>query len=557
MEIYLISIILIIVPLARLSLKAGGTYKIKETILFTLSFGYLCYMLLFGYKLVNSYIGYSLFLVVLYITMTATWSSNIEQSWKDIIKWWSLLGLFTMATMVEAKTLLMISMIPIPFFIAYGFMHHYGYEPFDKDLRKYVKAQVLSNRARFLGFMGNTNHAAAFIAPYLFIAIYLTVNVSLWFSLFIPMILVGVYLTQCYSAMVGIFFGLCVIYPQYSLWLLVFIPIGAIVLLIIKKRYSEQYTQRFEKKIFNLTTRFYYWLIAFNLWKKRPIFGWGICAYRKELYECQAEMNKKDDSLLGYKDEKEDIPAKFTPWPERAHNDYVEMLCDGGIIGFILMVTFMSAIVYTAIGSGNYILLGGIICLMVHGFMFYTMSTLSVVPYMVLIAALSQPVVLLYAVPLPIALIGVCIIVKLIVTHVIKIQVAMMYAHRALSATDQIKKEQYIDKAIALDSTNSHICMIAVDLKIVRDKWIALHFAEHAIHCFDGLMQLPRLFLQYGEIQALCGNSEAAHKSFQYALYLNPRLDRARYLLQQMDKAISNQRNQQFMRLVKPAIGGK
>jgi O-antigen ligase len=566
MEIYLVGVILILLPLAKLSLKFGIGFRVKEGLFYILSFSYICYMLLFGFKVVDSHILYAMVLIAMYSTFSVIWSTNVEQSWQDIIKWWALVGLFIMVSTIPVNTLLIISVIPIPFILAWGILQQLGYEPFDKTLTKYNKDLRELGEHNFRWSMGNLNHAAAFLAPYLFIAIYLTVNVSTWFAVLIPMILYGVYSTRCYTAMAGMFVGLCVIYPKYSLWMLSVIPACMIALLVFKKRYSEQYKRLFEKKIYNLTSRFYYWLIAFNLWKKRPIFGWGMNSFSKETFECQAEMNESDPSLLGYKDEQRDEKAKYTPYPERAHNDLVEMLSDGGIIGFILLAGFMGTIIYSAIVSGNYILLGGLICLMVHGCMFYTLSSFSYIPYILLAACVAQPSdIIWYAIPLPIAIIGVLVIAKLCINRVIKAQMAMVWMHKSVTVIEDADADtmegaqkgfnlqnEYINKAINLDDVNGHILHVAVTHKMKRDKWLALHYAERAIHLYDGTMRLPELFARCGELQMWCGNIEGAKKSLNYALYLNPRLEMARKVLAHMNRVEREKINKQALRLVKP-----
>jgi O-antigen ligase len=566
MEIYLIIVVLILLPLFKTPLNTGIAFHIKETAFYLLSLAYICYLSLSGFKIVESPILYAMFLVAMYSTLSNIWSSNVERSWQDIIKWWALVGLFIMASTVPVNTLLIISVIPIPLIFVWGIIQQLGLEPFDQRLNEYNKDLKENHAPRFRWSMGNTNHAGAFLAPYLFIAIYLTINISLWFSVLIPMIVYGIYSTRCYSAMAGTFMGLCVIYPQYSLWMLSVIPACMIALLVFKKRYSEQYKRLFEQKIYNFTARYHYWMIALNLWKKRPIFGWGMNSFSKETFECQAEMNEKDPSLLGYKDEQQDIPAKYTCYPERAHNDLIEMLSDGGIVGFILLAGFMGTTIYSAVVSGNYILLGGLICLMVHGCMFYTLSSFSYIPYVVLAACVAQPSnIIWYSIPLPIAIIGVLAIAKLCINRIIKPQMAMIWTNKSVSIVDNIDnttiegvqkgfnlQNEYINKAVNLDDTSGNVLHIAVTHKMKRDKWLALHYAERGIHLYDGTMRLPELFARCGELQMWCGNIGSAKKSLDYAIFLNPRLDRARKVLAHIGRMEREKINKQALRLVKP-----
>jgi hypothetical protein len=600
MELVLLAIILIFLPLFKLPSRIGGAFLIKENAFFVLAIAYLCYVLLF-----KQIIYTPLVLVALWVTFSAMWSTNIEESWQDITKWWALYGLFILVSSVSVKTVLIMSIIPIPFFLLWGFLQHFGKEPFDSLIKKFNEDHVLENKhfSAFCASIGNSNHSAAFMTPYVFITIYLSTSVSPWFILLLPPLVYGVILTRCYSAMVGILAGMCFIYPPYSLWLLLSVPIGICVLIYLKTYRIGLYERVVANKESSITARFHYVRIAWNLWKKHPFIGWGIRTFRKEIYECQAEMNKVDPSLLGYKDDKVDIKAKYTPYPTRVHNDYVEMLSDCGVIGTALFLFFVGTIIYSAVLSQNYILLGGLICLMVHGCLFYTLSTFSFVPYILLAACVSN-VTSLYTLPIIISCIIVCALIKLVITYAINIQRALawvvkintapqlvekslrplMYQRQALElkkqeqlsdrevvindyAIRQIDKQakeilgktheiqtDYVAKAISLASTEGHVLAAAVNTSLQVDPWLASYYMERSIHLFDGELRLPGLWAKLGEIQRATGNWEGAKRSFNYSLYLDPRLIEARqslkYMYDEEQKVVT--RNQQITNLVKP-----
>ena len=572
-ELCVMSVILVVLPLLRPKFSTGAAFNLKDSVLYILAMLYLGYMLITGVRVVLSPIFVTLSLLAVYATTTAIWTTNNDQTWREIVKWWALVAMFIMAQSIPVNNLFAISLVAVPVIFAWGCVQLYGYEPYDETLTKYNKDLRELKEPNFRWSMGNLNHAGAFLAPYLFINIYLAINVSHWYFVVIPFIVTGVFLTHCWSAMAGMYVGLCFIYPPYSLTLLGAIPIGLACYFILRKKHAEY----FDKKIYSLKTRSYYWLMAFNLWKNKPIFGWGLKTYSKELFECQAEENLKDPSLLGYKDSEKDIKPKYIFWPERVHNDAIEMLCEGGLVGFILILSFMASIIYVGIVTQNYIVLGGALCLMVHGMLFYTLSSFSVVPYMVLLGALAgQRPVEFYAVPLPLSILGALVILNICYEKVIKPQIARMYSHKAMnviegldsSKIEDVEKgarlqHEYINKAYEYAPKNGKVLFVATNMKSNQDSQIALHLAESAIHNYDGEMRLPELFGRYGDLQFQCGNVSGAKRAMEYAIYLNPRLSGVRKSLQQVKRiehdieeqkirVQKEKRNQQLSRLVNP-----
>jgi O-antigen ligase len=574
-ELITLAVIVGLLPLAKLPERIGGCWHFKEHAFSLIGILYLCYLLLTGFRFTDSYIGYALFCLACYCSLTVIWTTNIEQSWEDIAKWWAFLGLYLMASSLPVKTVLLMSIVPIPFFLAWGFWQ----EAHKGELNR------AGGHSVFKGSIGNTNHSAAFLAPFVFIALYLAVNVSPYFFILVPFILAGIALTKCYGAILGIIFGSCFIYPEYSLWLLPVLAVGVCSLLILRTLHRGLYDKLTGKKEYNFTARFYYWKIAYELWKKQPVFGFGIRSFRKELYDMQAIMNIKDPSLLGYRENASDTPgdreAKYTAWPTRAHNDYMEMLSDGGIIGFLLLLSLVGFAVYSSIQTGNYILLGGIVCLAVHGMFFYTLSTFSYVPYIMLLACVSNHNVTVYPLPILLAIILVAALIRLALDYAIKPQLAMYWVGKCNQVPVQTqiklqpivdkrkellekkvtererpyweadlketntelqkimfeslqKQNVYIDKAINLAPSNGSAVGTAAKVKAQTDPWLGMHYMERAIHMFDGIMKLPETWAIYGELQKMTGNWEGAKRSLKYAIYLNPCLYQVRELLRQM-----------------------
>jgi O-antigen ligase len=67
------------------------------------------------------------------------------------------------------------------------------------------------------------------------------------------------------------------------------------------------------------------------LFKQSPIFGTGLWSYRNMVYEAQAQLNISDPEYF---------KNYVKPKPRRVHNEYIEILNDGGLIGAAVLILF-------------------------------------------------------------------------------------------------------------------------------------------------------------------------------------------------------------------------
>lgn len=91
--------------------------------------------------------------------------------------------------------------------------------------------------------------------------------------------------------------------------------------------------------------RIRYWQAAWHLIKKKPLQGWGLRTYRREVYQAQGDLNMKDKGkFLG--------PAYQTPQPREVHNDFIENFVEGGLPYGLLFLTILGIVVYHAYSYG-------------------------------------------------------------------------------------------------------------------------------------------------------------------------------------------------------------
>ncbi|MFC1885400.1 O-antigen ligase family protein, partial [Thermodesulfobacteriota bacterium] len=77
--------------------------------------------------------------------------------------------------------------------------------------------------------------------------------------------------------------------------------------------------------------RWKYYRASWWLFKQNPLFGDGLWSYRNQVYRAQAEIYKKDNNFF---DDYE------KPQPRRVHNEYLEILNDGGIVAAVALLMF-------------------------------------------------------------------------------------------------------------------------------------------------------------------------------------------------------------------------
>ena len=526
--------ILCVIPLARYSTMRGDGFTLKHTLFILAGLLYLCIKLFTGF----TFTGNILFYFVSFCTLSMVWSVNFEQAWEDVAKWWALYALFVITSLVPVKTVMLLSMIPIPLFLVMGFMQdvYPGKDYFDEMVTNRIKTNMDTYGWRdckgrtsfFIGSIGNSNHAACFLAPYTFITIYLSYSVSPYFAILLPFILYGLYRTKCHASWLSVMAGSFFLFPPYSLIVGAVVFTATILLAFIYRKKIFK-----DIKLHSLHARFYYWIVAFRLWKKSPVYGYGLKSYRKEIYEEQGKMNMeggKYNHLILWND------RDFLAYPTRAHNDFIEVAVETGIIGLALFVAFIASVFISGISAGNWVLLGGFACLVANGFLFYPTATFSYVPYFVLASVISAPTVSIISLPFAAGCVLSAFFVKLAISYVINPHIALIWFSKAHQTEDIVKQNQYIDKALSLAPTSGTILAWAVEFKKKFDIVLAKYYAERALHYADGSMRMWYTWAFYGDMQARTGNWEGAKRSIRYALFLNPWCHEAKDLLAKMEE---------------------
>jgi O-antigen ligase len=75
---------------------------------------------------------------------------------------------------------------------------------------------------------------------------------------------------------------------------------------------------------------------SIELLKVNPLFGTGLWSFRSGMYEAQARLYEKDPDYFKGHD---------NPKPRRVHNDYLEILNDGGVVVWTVILILVVGII--------------------------------------------------------------------------------------------------------------------------------------------------------------------------------------------------------------------
>lgn len=233
--------------------------------------------------------------------------------------------------------------------------------------------------SRVISTLGNTNFAAGFFLSVLPFLMFLSFQVSLWFLLSVLIVVITIFLTESRAGVLSligssIFFILLVsvkgIFLDWILYVNKLLPMEIKLILImsvvvlslhvilnskklkqIKDFLSEdnplnamldfEHGDKYHP-IAHLRYRIRYIKAAFELILRKPLQGYGLRTYRKEVYGAQGRLNQKDGGkFLGEKYQ--------TPQPREVHNDFIENFVEGGVIGGFLFILIIGIVFYNTI----------------------------------------------------------------------------------------------------------------------------------------------------------------------------------------------------------------
>lgn len=334
---------------------------------------------------------------LVYLFCSSSWSTVPHNSLRDIPLVFACLSAFVISSVVFHNSIISMVVVSLGvFFVAmftslYAIAQRFGIDPLFPERiisDQNVKASFATRPheipwfydkdfvdLRPISTLGNTNFAAGYFGATLPFLLYLCAEVSPWFILSVIVLLLAIYMTKsrggalgiCVSTVVllilisqrgwvfdALFFLFGDLPSGINMLLGAFVITAGVHLLILARKYKPfsslsdpmnkvntmldiEDTSR-EHFTAHLRYRLRYWKAGLELFLRRPLQGYGLRTYRKEVYDSQARLHQKDGKFLG--------PQYVTPQPREVHNDYIENFVEGGAIGGLLFLSIVGVVFY-------------------------------------------------------------------------------------------------------------------------------------------------------------------------------------------------------------------
>jgi O-antigen ligase len=339
---------------------------------------------------------------------------------------------------------------------------------------------------------------------------------------------------------------------------IIIFSVGLILWYIAPSKFHKEMQLKNWAQTETLAYRWKYYRASWWLFKQSPLFGEGLWSYRNQVYRAQAEIYKKDD--LFFKDYK-------MPQPRRVHNEYLEILNDGGIVSAAALLIFFVFVMrhgWTVVRDRDVkqkerVLAATAFCavvaIMVSALFFFPFRINSTLVMTVLMMGIIEGLYIRNkgkykreAGPkIPFAFPAIIVISISILGIIwfgsykkIRGERAFYQHNKAMSQRKAQLAERYILEAVSYDPGNSLFTFSAgrMYMDVFKDFVKAEHFFETADVNFNG--DLIKWVIHYvrGLLRFRVGSLFEAREEFEKALYYYPYYDPARKKLQEVEKII-------------------
>lgn len=373
---------------------------------------------------------------------------------------------------------------------------------------------------------GNQNHTGNFFLIPLFVGLWMTLNVSYFIALSLPVIIYALILTKCRGAQIGAIMGALFFACSLSLWSLFLIPIGVIAAwLIIRSRGKDFYE--------STSGRISLFVAALMLIKNSPLSGYGLRTFRREYPAIIPQ-------ILEHKLFKR-LYARGTAiqsaTSHRIHNDHLEIILELGLVGYAIMIAIFATLAW----SVNPLLSAGVIAIAVSGLFFFPLREChTAFPFWALAGGLVTATGTLILNPI-IALVLALVVIRLMYGVGVKL-LGLFYYDRAvrIAISPEVESEQltlrqnYMNMAIKCDPYNNIYLTEGYYYNVFHNPETAFQYASRCFENYDGGKVKWGVADQYARALMRLGGFGVAKMAGKYALSICPDFKQTQDLMEQI-----------------------
>lgn len=438
-------------------------------------------------------------LFAVWLAASLTWSDTHKSAF-ELLNWLAYLMLFTAARTVN-PAILALTTFPTAAIFAAIMVYRIIFRPSMHDMDKMFS-------------FGNGNHNGAYMMIQLFVGLWLTFHLSYAFAPFVLLIAAALAMTKCKAAYAGCIAALITIACMAGLWGAVLVIAAPLITYTWLHNPFEKYSTLIKTSLYS---RIFLSLDAARLILMRPVTGWGLNSYSKQLPEIDAYV--MDSSFARQITDTLAMPVRNNR-SHRAHNDHLEIMVELGIPGYAILVYLVSRLSFA-----DPILLGLAVAVAVNALMFFPAREVhTAAPFWVMLAAAgtgASLTPLMLPVPAVILVCCICLAAMLKTIHIFLGQwFSEMAKHKP--GIDEAQKLLFIERAIKHDPENGGYLNDAAFYYAKVNPVRAFRLAAKSLFNYDGTRVLHGTYDMFARTLNGAGQDTLMHWAEDNALRLEP-----------------------------------
>lgn len=335
-------------------------------------------------------------------------------------------------------------------------------------------------------YAGNSNHNAAFLLMGVVVGLWMMEHISMWSWPLVVIMAIAVVVSRCIGGVIALLLMLSFVLRGMELVVIVLLAIGVFG---VSKRLRVESTA--------ISRILLYWA-AIKMVMKKPMYGYGLNMYRKELPDVYAKMVSKGRAkwLNGL------IGGTENNTSHRVHNDHLETMVELGIVGYGIMVWAVTQMPHNVHTVSLLIAIG------VSGMFFFPLrEPHTAAPFWIVLGGMVGGKAVKIGLPIIVEIVMVMILLSTIWMASKKL-VALCYLNVAEREKNWDKKKGLLEMALKLDPYNAIILSQNIQMTYPSNMDKAMEYAVRSVERFDGEITKWGAWRQLASVMSGMGGSK-------------------------------------------------